>query len=146
MVLDARAPRPVYRLQSTTALHRFRLGSWLLLLFLVSAGVTPALALAGMALHSHALLQAFFYCVAAPPALGLAYLIIGNQARCPLCMNPPLTPRRCQKHKNARRSAGSIRLGVAAGIFFKGRFVCPYCGETTLMEVSQRRMMHRQIR
>ena len=60
-------------------------------------------------------------------------------ARCPLCMNPVLHTRGCQKHRKARKFFGSFRLRVARDIVFKNKFLCPYCGEPTVCAPRERR-------
>jgi hypothetical protein len=64
---------------------------------------------------------------------------IATKCRCPLCLGTPLARKACVMHRNATRLFGSYRLRVAHSIIWKGYFRCPFCGETTLMEVRQRR-------
>jgi hypothetical protein len=42
------------------------------------------------------------------------------------------------KHPKARSVMGSHRLRVALAILFKNRFRCPYCNESTEMEIRER--------
>lgn len=63
--------------------------------------------------------------------------LIAAYCRCPLCLGLPLAREACVKHRNATRLCGSYRLKVAHAIIWKGYFRCPYCGETTAMEVRQ---------
>jgi hypothetical protein len=129
----------MHRLHSRSALRAFRIGT--LLLALLSASLLAAVVLAVLCLTGFAprLLPWFLLAVAATPVIGALYLGIGFRARCPLCMNPPLVPRRCQKHRNARRLLGSHRLRVAASIVLSGTFTCPYCGERTRLALRDRR-------
>jgi hypothetical protein len=85
------------------------------------------------------LLRWTLFLVGGLPVTGLLYYFFGSRARCPLCMNPALVLRRCQKHRNARTLGGSYRFRVATAIFFTGRFTCPYCGERTRLVVRDRR-------
>ena len=77
--------------------------------------------------------------------LGLAMLIalaqwyIASRARCPLCIGFPLAHNACVTHRDTRRLFGSYRLSVAMSVVFLGRFRCPYCGESTAIEVRHRR-------
>lgn len=129
----------MHRLPSSTSLRNFRLAT--LLIFMLGAGLLGFLGLgaAAVLLGDHQLVRVFLWVAGSLPVIALVYLVIGLRARCPLCMNPPLAPRRCQKHRRARTILGSHRLRVALAIFFRGRFTCPYCGEVTSMEVRQSR-------
>lgn len=80
--------------------------------------------------------------------LGSGFLIIGlmliiaqwvsaSHAGCPLCRTPVLAPMRCMKHRRARSLLGSYRLRVALAIMFTERFRCPYCNESTAMDVGE---------
>lgn len=63
--------------------------------------------------------------------------IAASQASCPLCRTRVLAPLSCMKHRQARPFLGSYQLRVALAIVFKGRFRCPYCNESTAMEVRE---------
>jgi hypothetical protein len=65
--------------------------------------------------------------------------LIAARANCPLCLTPVLTAKDCAKHRNARSFLGSHRLRVALEILFRNCFRCPYCGESTALEVRTRR-------
>lgn len=67
--------------------------------------------------------------------------ILANRALCPLCMTPVLASKACSKHRNARTLMGSHRLRVAVAVLFKGSFTCPYCHESSVMEVRDRHRM-----
>lgn len=54
---------------------------------------------------------------------------------CPLCRTPVLAPKACMKHRRARTFFGSHRLRVALAILLRNRFRCPYCNESTSMEL-----------
>lgn len=54
---------------------------------------------------------------------------------CPLCRTPVLAPKACMKHRRARTFIGSHRLRVALAILLKSQFRCPYCNESTSMEL-----------
>jgi hypothetical protein len=129
----------MHRLISNSSLRCFRFGTFTLLLFAVSLVAFVLLGAAGLLLGDQWIMQASMWLVPAVPVLGIGYLLFGLRARCPLCMNPPLVPRRCQKHRNARTLCGSHRFRVALAVLFTGKFTCPYCGEATRMEVRERR-------
>lgn len=78
--------------------------------------------------------------------LGSGFLVIGcmliiaqwvsaSHAGCPLGRTPVLAPMRCMKHRRARSMLGSYRLKVALAIMFTERFRCPYCNESTALNV-----------
>jgi hypothetical protein len=129
----------MHRLQTSSALRRFRAGTVLLLAFVTALAAFFGLGVAVVLVGGDPVVRAFVWLAATLPLLGTFYLLVGSRARCPLCMNPPLVPRRCQKHRKARTFLGSYRLRVALAVFFTGRFTCPYCGEATRMEVRARR-------
>lgn len=64
--------------------------------------------------------------------------LVAARARCPLCMTSVMATKGCAKHRNARTIFGSHRLRVALAILFKGSFLCPYCHESSAMEVRAR--------
>jgi predicted RNA-binding Zn-ribbon protein involved in translation (DUF1610 family) len=66
------------------------------------------------------------------------YLYTSLMCKCPLCRSGPMTPKRCAKHRDARKFLGSYRLRVAATVLTINRFRCPYCGESTLCRVKKK--------
>jgi hypothetical protein len=76
--------------------------------------------------------------------------IVASRTGCPLCRTPVLALRSCIKHRRARSFLGSHRLRVALAVLFKNQFRCPYCNESTALEVretvrlshSRRSLMH----
>ena len=64
--------------------------------------------------------------------------ILATRALCPLCMTPVLASKTCAKHRNAKSLLGSHRLRVAVAILCKGSFTCPYCHESSVLEVRDR--------
>ena len=129
----------MHRLHSRSALRSFRLGTLLMLLFSATLLAAMLLGVLGLIYGDSRLLHWFLITIAATPVIGAAYLAVGFRARCPLCMNPPIVPRRCQKHLNARRLFGSHRIRVATSIVLTGTFTCPYCGEKTSLELHESR-------
>ena len=127
----------MHRLHSRSALRSFRLGTTLLGLCGLTLLAALVLGASGLLTGQAGLLRWSLITVVVGPLLGLVYLGFGIRARCPLCMNPPLVPRSCQKHRRALRLFGSHRLRVAFSIFTRGRFVCPHCGESTALRVRE---------
>jgi hypothetical protein len=129
----------MHRLPHEQHLFRYRLASSLLLLkWLIipgSLGFLGHAVIAGDRERVHLALG----------LVGLTLLVlvvqwfIASKCRCPLCLGTPLARKACVKHRNATRLFGSYRLRVAHSIIWKGYFRCPFCGETTVMEVRQRR-------
>lgn len=68
----------------------------------------------------------------------IAQWIAASHAGCPLCRTPVLASMRCMKHRKARRMLGSYQLRVALAITFSERFRCPYCNESTAMDVREK--------
>ncbi|MGL4399957.1 MAG: hypothetical protein ACRCXD_08820 [Luteolibacter sp.] len=71
--------------------------------------------------------------------LAILKFLIGPRTRCPLCMTPVLASKGCSKHRHARTLFGSYRLRVAVAIVFRNSFKCPYCNESSELEVRTRR-------
>jgi hypothetical protein len=68
--------------------------------------------------------------------------LLASRGLCPLCMTPVLASKACSKHRNARSLLGSHRLRVALAILFKGSFTCPYCHESSVLEMRDRSRMN----
>lgn len=68
----------------------------------------------------------------------IAQWIAASRAGCPLCRTPVLAPMGCMMHRKARSLLGSYQLRVALAIVMKERFRCPYCNESTSMDVPER--------
>lgn len=66
------------------------------------------------------------------------YLWTSSLTNCPLCRSGPMSSKGCAKHRNAKSMLGSYRLMVALSVLFLRRFRCPYCGESTALEVKAR--------
>ena len=69
----------------------------------------------------------------------LALWLIASRAHCPLCIGQPLAHKTCVTHRDTRRLFGSYRLRVALCVVFQGWFRCPFCGESTAIEVRHHR-------
>lgn len=75
--------------------------------------------------------------VAVSLVLIIAQWVAASHVGCPLCRTPVLGSMGCLKHRKARRLLGSYQLRVAFAIMFTERFRCPYCNESTAMEVRE---------
>ncbi len=69
----------------------------------------------------------------------LAQWLFAARSRCPLCVGHPMAHKSCAIHRDARRLFGSYRLQVALYVVFQGWFRCPFCGESTAIEVRRQR-------
>lgn len=128
----------MHRLPSHATLRRFRIASLLVVLMFLS--VPAALAFVGYCFVSGETrwMAIAGIVVAAGLVCRILNFIISSCLKCPLCMVQPLMDRRCSKHKSAPKLLGSHRLSVAQTILFNDRFRCPYCGESTAMQVRER--------
>ena len=129
------SPLAMHRPRSTTAVFRFRLAATLLV-------GNCVLALVAVALIARSLVTQNFQStmIGSGFVLLILLLVVGQWiaaagTRCPLCCTPVLAPMRCAKHRHARTLLGSHRLRVALAILCKNHFRCPYCHETTGLEV-----------
>lgn len=58
------------------------------------------------------------------------FIMKSASVRCPLCMVPVLSKKRCQKHRNAKPALGfSYRTELSVSILCRGHYRCIYCGE-----------------
>ncbi len=124
----------MHRLRSRHIVIRFKLASWTLVLKCLL--VPAALILLGYALieEDHKLACLALGMAVSTVPLAIWQWMLSLQARCPLCLVPPVAHRDCTKHSSARPLFGSYRLRVANSVIFKNHFRCPYCGEFTTME------------
>jgi hypothetical protein len=76
--------------------------------------------------------------LAAGFVLKVLSFMLARRLKCPLCMAVPLINLGCAKHKSAQALFGSHKLVVAISVLFWEKFRCPYCGETTGMNVRER--------
>ena len=128
----------MHRLPTRASLRNLRLGTVFLLLLGLAILVFIGMGVAAIITRNPTVVRVFLWVGVALPVIGILYLFFGSKVKCPLCMNPPLRPRHCQKHRNAKRLFGSYRLRVAFSVFFNDNFVCPHCGEPTMLEVRER--------
>lgn len=145
----------MHKLPSQHVLARFRIGALLFIVFWLLVAAGGVMALHGLAYHEKTLqrnlqaqrivtlddeweLWSGLGMLALSPVVSLAQRVAAARANCPLCITPPLVRKNCQRSRGIRIFWGSYRLPVAMSVLIRGRFTCPYCGETTRCEVRQR--------
>ena len=125
------APSLMHRLPSKSSVFRFRITAVLLWLAVLAFPGGVILLGLGMLYANEADVVTGALVVAGGLLLYIVEWFVSAKARCPLCMTPPLHPKRCQKNHRAGRLFGSYRLKVATSVMFLNHFQCPYCGEQT---------------
>lgn len=128
----------MHRLPSNSSIFRFRCSSLLLWISVISFSSGLVVMALGFFHSWHADVLLGGKLVASGLVAYVLEWILSSRARCPLCMSPPLHPKRCQKNRRARRLLGSYRLRVATSVMFRNHFQCPYCGEATKVAVRDR--------
>ena len=68
----------------------------------------------------------------------LAYRVVAGGYNCPLCMNPLLLRKICNRNHRAKTFFKSYRMRIAIAAIFKGEIRCSYCGEVTRCEGRQK--------
>lgn len=125
-------PEPLmHRLPSRTTVLRFRISAIFLWLAVLAFPGGLVLLVLGMVYAEKADVIAGALVVGAGLILYIVQWFVSVRGRCPLCMTPPLHPKKCQKNHRAGRLFGSYRLKVATSVIFLNHFQCPYCGEET---------------
>lgn len=122
---------------SNAAATRLRLAA---LLLLGNCG----LAIAGVGLLGYSIVTISREVMLAGTALMVLALVLvvvqwmaAARTGCPLCRTPVLAPKLCSKHRRAKTLLGSHRLRVAVAVVFRNQFRCPYCNESTGLEVRE---------
>lgn len=129
----------MHRFQSTSAVQRMRIAS---LLVCARSVLLPA-TLGGLmyvlvtndkrvALYALALIPLTLFVV-------ILQILVSTRTHCPLCMTPVLGFKSCNKHSQARTIFGSYKLRVALGALFRKSFRCPYCNESSILKVREKR-------
>jgi len=123
----------MHAFRSKSDVLRFALSAWLLIaLWCVAPTAIILLFTACFTVEYDWMLRSLF-ATSAAGIVCLTWLWLAHRARCPLCIARPLFPNSCSLHRRAPVWLGSYRLPVAASVVFRGRFRCPFCGETTAM-------------
>lgn len=127
--------------RSLSAVRNFRLAAFMLVVHRLLAPAACALLFVSWIFHDRLLMIIGAALMLFSMVLVVAQWVAATRTGCPLCMTPVLASKACVKHRRARAFLGSHRLRVALAILFRSRFRCPYCNETTTMEV--RETVHR---
>lgn len=137
-LLELAGPITMHHSPSVTDSRRLRIASMLLLinrlLMLTAAGL---LFVSLFADDRHLLIYGSTL-VAISLLLLMAQWVTASHAGCPLCQTPVLAPKRCLKHRKARRLLGSYHLRVALAIMFTDRFRCPYCNRPSEIDSTEK--------
>lgn len=126
--------------RSNTAVLRFRLAALLLVGNGVVAVVAAGLLIQSLMSHDRRMTIIGGSMMILVFLLVVVQWLVASRATCPLCRTPVLAPMRCTKHRRARSLLGSHRLRAAMAILFRKQFRCPYCNESTLMELREPRV------
>ena len=127
----------MHRLRSRHSVVRFKAASWALVIKWSLLSTSLGILAYSLPSESKNLSYLSFCLVAGALFVAGLQWIIAVQARCPLCLTPPIAHSKCSKHRSAKSLFGSYCLPVACSVIFRSRFRCPYCGEWT--EVRPRR-------
>jgi len=125
----------MHHLRSATAVRHFRIAALLLFVICLLAIVAVSLLVQSMLVDNFRLAMAGSSVVVFSFVLVLPLWTQVGYTNCPLCWTPVLASMNCVKHRKARKLMGSYRLRVALAILFRNRFRCPYCNESTALEL-----------
>ena len=125
----------MHHLRSSSDVRHFRLAAILLFVICLLAPVAVGLVVQSILLANFQLTIAGSGVALLSCVLVIPLWTQGYHTNCPLCWTPVLASMGCAKHRKARRLMGSHRLRVALAILFRNRFRCPYCNESTGLEL-----------
>lgn len=128
----------MHRFTSKSTIYRFRIAAFMLWFTSMTAPVTGGILVYSFVRNDLELMAAAMAAGIVCALIRALQWGIAERTRCPLCMTPVLANKGCSKHRNARTLLGSHRLRVAMQILFLGSFRCPYCHESSAMEVRPR--------
>ena len=128
---------------SVSAVIRFRYAAILLVVVRVCAPVAVGLLAYAVVGGDHRMALIGSVLAAFSVLLVILQWITAYRAGCPLCRTPVLAPKACMKHRRAKTFLGSHRLRVALAILLRNQFRCPYCNESTSMEMPE--SLYRQV-
>lgn len=128
----------MHRLSSHYVLRRFKVASLFFLLVFLLLPFTIVFFLYGLYANDAAWVQYAGIALVSSLLFKVLSVLMAGRVKCPLCMAAPLTNLGCAKHSSAQTLFGSHKLAVATSVLFEGKFRCPYCGETTAMQVRDR--------
>ncbi len=125
----------MHHLRSATVVWHFRIAASLLFVIYLLAPVAVGLLILSMLSGNFRLSMAGSVVAVVGLLLLIPLWTLGVHTHCPLCWTPVLAPKSCSKHRDARKLMGSHRLRVALAVLFKNQFRCPYCNESTVLEL-----------
>lgn len=131
----------MHRFRSKSIIRRLRFAAFLLCLKFVLPVATVVLLAWSLLVDDRQMTTVAISVGALAIFTFVVQCILATRALCPLCMTPVLASKACSKHRNARTLMGSHRLRVAVAILFKGSFTCPYCHESSVLEVRERNQL-----
>ncbi|MCF7732188.1 MAG: hypothetical protein K9N23_10895 [Akkermansiaceae bacterium] len=136
----------MHRLPNNGSLLRFRFAAVLILLKWPLIPGSLGFLLYALVLERAGLIYSALGVSALTVLMFIIQWLVATKCRCPLCVGLPLCNTGAMRNRNARRLFGSYRLRVAQSIVMQGHFRCPYCGESTAMEVRERGTRRRSRR
>ena len=122
---------------NVSSIFRFRIAALLLVFNFLLALVTVFVLGSSMLIYNRPLMAIGSGLAVFCMLLVVTQWIAGSSTACPLCRTAVLAPKACMKHRRAEKLLGSHRLRVAAEILFRNRFRCPYCNESTALELRE---------
>ena len=125
----------MHHLRSFSDVRYFRIAAFLLFLNCLLAPFAAGLLVQSMWLENLQMTVAGSGIVVLSFVLIIPLRLQGYHTNCPLCWTPVLAPGGCAKHRGAKKLMGSHRLPVALAVLFRNRFCCPYCNESTALEL-----------
>ena len=125
----------MHHLRSFSTVARFRLAALLWVVIFLFVPVAVGLLLESLWTSDFELTLAGSGLALLSLGLVIPQWAAGSGTGCPLCWTPVLAPKSCVKHRRARSFMGSHRLRVALAILFKNQFCCPYCNESTTLDL-----------
>ena len=128
----------MHRLSSHYIIRRFKIVSLFLVLIFLSLPLAVGCFLYGWYADDVAWMQYAGIALVSSLLFKVLSVLMAGRVKCPLCMAAPLTNLGCVKHSSAQTLFGSHKLAVATSVLFGGKFRCPYCGETTGMNIRDR--------
>ena len=128
----------MHRYRSIRHIIWIRLCSIFFLLSLLYSFVLLGFTFYAVLQHTHEIMLQLLYGIGIYVALWILYVWTSSLSKCPLCRSGPMSSKGCAKHRNARKILGSYRLTVALSVLFLNRFRCPYCGESTRLQVKEK--------
>lgn len=125
----------MHRLKSPASIYRFRVAAVLLCLrWLMLPAIFVVLMLA-LATWNQPLAMSAVTLTVITLVVSILQWLLALRTGCPLCLTPVLARKSCVRHRKARTLFVNYRLRVALGIIFTNSFDCPYCSESTVLEV-----------